>query len=126
MSPTYNPEERADDFVDDYPQGYEPPKARSVAEAVRDAAVKRDAERFSRALSVLGPGADSPPLKHEPEYNEAVKLTTDIRKLRDDLNRMLLRFYEWKDVRDLGVAAQIELVQALALKYSSKVLEHWK
>ena len=139
--PTYNPDgaDPVDDFIDDIPPET-PPKAtlgrkttaleewaksrKPINLAAAEPPAPRPATLPGTDAGVLsrptdGPSAPQPPLTHIPSYGEAVALVGAIRKVRDDLNRQLVKFYNFQEVRKLPLAEQIDLLQRLALEYSS-------
>jgi hypothetical protein len=66
---------------------------------------------------------DIPKPKTEPTYAQAVNLVTEISVMRDNLNRHLVKYWDWKDVRDMGMLQRLNCLMGLALQYSSEEYE---
>lgn len=62
----------------------------------------------------------APPLKKVPSYIEAVRLVTRLSRLRDEVNSLLVDYFEWSDVKELPFTRRFDALQAVALAYSSK------
>lgn len=110
--PTYNPDQpdiggKHSQTLSDWmsnvnTNGISPEAARKMADAIKVLAIKNEPKRT-----------------HDPTYNEAVTLVGNVRRIRDSINRELIRFYSWADVRNMPLAKQIDLLQSLGLQFSA-------
>ena len=112
-----------DDFEDDIPPDNLPFKKKAaqdytaIASVMQKRQVTPPTPQGAYGLWKSGPE----PIK-KPSPQEAGKLLWDMRKLRDCVNALIIKYYKFSDMREFPLAKQIAILESLALEYSSKEL----
>jgi len=69
--------------------------------------------------------ADLPAIKYAPTHAEAMQLSIDIRRMRDQINKLLQKYYHWPEVMNLSVHKQLQCLMGIALQYTSRQYDDW-
>lgn len=93
-----------------------------VAASLREALAGMKPDRSMKFNLFL---ADCPMLKVEPTKAEAIQLSLDIRRIRDQVNRLLQKYYHWPDVMNASLHKQLQYLMGAALQYSGTQYDDW-